>query len=175
MKNGNKGDKKLHQRGKIVKIVILIIYLVFAIILFYVLYINGINLVIILLLLGFISLIFLGSFFRQRKKSIYSELYPDKKRNKIQRPPRKLELKIENDSEKLVQTKLRNVSLNFNYRKSLINKCENCGMLITGYKKKCPTCGKVFDLKAIIKKCKTCGMTIPKSVKKCPICGTRTL
>ena len=112
---------------------------------------------------------------KKKKKSIYSELYPDKKRNKIQRPPRKLELNIETDSEDTVQKKLRNVDLSFRYRKPLINKCENCGMMITGYKKKCPTCGKVFELKEVIKKCKTCGMTIPKSTKKCPICGARTL
>ncbi len=169
MKNEN------NQRGRFVKTLILIIYLVFVVFLFYILFIFGINPVIIVLLLICISSIILGIFFRQKKKSIYSELYPDKKRNKIQRPPRKLELNIETDSEKLVQKKLRNVDLNFKYRKSLINKCENCGMMITGYKKRCPTCGKDFELKEVIKKCKTCGMMIPKSTKKCPICGTRTL
>ncbi|MBY9011287.1 MAG: hypothetical protein KGD70_02820 [Candidatus Lokiarchaeota archaeon] len=179
MKNENKGvynEKDSHQRGKFVKIILLIIYLVFVIILFYILTIIGIELIIILLLLGFMSLIILGMFFRpKKKKTIYSELYPDKERNKIQRPPRKIELKIETDSELLQQKKLRNIDLNFKYRKSLINKCENCGMIITGYKKNCPTCGKVFELKEVIKKCKTCGLTIPKSVKKCPICGTRSL
>ena len=178
MKNENKGDykeKELRQRGNFVKILFLIIYLVIVVFLFYLLSNAGINPVIILLLLGFMSLIILGTFFRKKKKSIYSELYPDKERTKIQRPPRKLELKIETDSEKLQQKKLRNVNLNFKYRKSLINKCESCGMIITGNKKTCPTCGKRFELKEVIKKCKTCGMTIPKSVKKCPVCGARTL
>lgn len=168
-------EKEVNQRGYFVKILFLIIYLVLAVYLFYVLSVWGINLVIILLLLGFLSLIVLGTFFRQKKKSFYSELYPDKDRKKIQRPPRKIELKIETDSEKMQERKLRNIDLNFKYRKSLINKCENCGMIITGYKKNCPTCGKVFELKEVIKKCKTCGMTIPKSTKKCPICGTRTI
>ncbi|NVM18007.1 MAG: hypothetical protein HWN80_09840 [Candidatus Lokiarchaeota archaeon] len=179
MKNENKGDykeKPVRQRGKLVRILILIIYLVFVVFLFYILSIIGINPFITILLLFCMSSIVLGSIFRKTKtKTIYSELYPDKKRNKNQRPPRKLELNIETDSEELVQKKLRNVDLNFRYRKSLINKCENCGMMITGYKKKCPTCGKDFELKEVIKKCKTCGMTIPKSIKKCPICGTRTL
>ena len=168
-------EKEVNQRGYFVKILILVFYLVFVVYLFYVLSVWGINLVIILLLLGFLSLIVLGTFFRQKKKSIYSELYPDKDRKKIQRPPRKIELKIETDSEKMQERKFRDIDLNFKYRKSLINKCENCGMIITGYKKNCPTCGKVFELKEVIKKCKTCGMTIPKSTKKCPICGTRTL
>ena len=174
-KMGDLKEKEVHQGGYFVKTLVLIIYLVFVVWLFYILSISGINLVIILLLLGFMSLIVLGTFFRSKKKTIYSDLYPDKKRTKIQRPPRKIELKIETDSEKLQERKLRNIDLNFKYRKSLINKCENCGMIITGYKKNCPTCGKVFELKKVIKKCKTCGMTIPKSTKKCPICGTRTL
>ncbi len=174
-KKGDFKEKEVNQRGYFVKILILLIYLVFVVYLFYVLSVWGINLVIILLLLGFLSLIVLGTFFRQKKKSIYSELYPDKERKKIQRPPRKIELNIETDSEKIQERKLRNIDLNFKYRKSLINKCENCGMIITGYKKNCPTCGNAFELKEVIKKCKTCGMTIPKSTKKCPICGTRTL
>lgn len=178
MNKENKGDskeKRMNQRGNLGKIILLIIYLFVVVFLFYILLEIGINFVIIFLLLGFLSLIIIGSFFIQKKKnSIYSKLYPDKKRNKVQRPPRKLELKIEADSETLARKKFRNVDLNFKYRKTLINKCENCGMLITGYKRNCPTCGRAFELKEVIKKCKTCGITIPKSVKKCPICGTRT-
>ena len=94
-KKGDFKEKEVNQRGYFVKILILIIYLVFVVYLFYVLSVWGINLVIILLLLGFLSLIVLGTFFRQKKKSIYSELYPDKERKKIQRPPRNIELKIE--------------------------------------------------------------------------------
>jgi RNA polymerase subunit RPABC4/transcription elongation factor Spt4 len=126
-------------------------------------------------MLGFVSLITVGSLLRRKtKKSIYSELYPDKKRNRIQRPPRKLELKKEAGSEVFEKKKFRDVNLNFKYRKALINKCENCGMIITSHKKICPICGKSIELKELIKKCSNCGMTITKSIKKCPICGTRT-
>ena len=177
MNNKNMGDikEKRMNQGNLGKILLLIIYLFVVVFLFYILVEIGIDLIIIFLLLGFLSLIVIGSFFiKKKKKSIYSELYPDKKRNKIQRPPRKLELKIEADSETLVTKKFRDVDLDFKHRKTLINKCENCGMIITGYKRTCPTCGRAFELKEVIKKCKTCGITIPKSVKKCPICGTRT-
>ncbi|GAH37240.1 unnamed protein product, partial [marine sediment metagenome] len=72
------------------------------------------------------------------------------------------------------QKNFKEANLNFKYRKSLINKCENCGMLITGYRKSCPTCGQAIELKEIVKKCKNCGMLITKSVKICPICRKRT-
>ena len=135
----------------------------------------GINPLLIILILAFLILMIIGSLFRfRKKKSIYSELYPDKKQNKIQRPPRKLDLKKKAESEVFEQKKLRDVTLDFKYRKSLINRCENCGMIITSHKKKCPICGKSIELKEIIKKCSNCGITIPKSTKKCPVCGTRT-
>jgi RNA polymerase subunit RPABC4/transcription elongation factor Spt4 len=178
MKNENKKDykeKSSKPGGIFVKLLILIISIAFIVFLFYILFIFGINPFIIFLLLACMCSIIVGSIFRQKKKkSLYSELYPDKERKKIQRPPRKIEMKIDTDSKKLEQKKLRYVDLDFKYSKSLINKCENCGMTITGYKKTCPTCGKDYKLKEVIKKCKTCEMMIPKSVKKCPICGNQT-
>lgn len=178
MKDENKGEieeETRPRRGIFVKILLLMILLVIVAFGFYVLTSIGINPIIVALLLTCMSSVIIGFIFRQKKKkSLYLELYPDKERNKIQRPPRKLEIKVDTDSKKLEQTGLRNVDLDFKYSKSLINKCENCGMTITGYKKTCPTCGKDFKLKEVIKKCKTCGMMIPKSVKKCPICGNQT-
>jgi len=161
---------------KFLRILLLIIFLSIIIFLYFVLVNLGINPFLVILMLAFVSLITIGSFFmKNRKKSIYSELFPDKKRNKIQRPPRKRELKIKAESEVFEKTKFRDVNLDFKYRKTLINKCENCGMIITNYKKYCPICGKSIELKELIKKCSNCGMTIPKSTKKCPICRTRTI
>ena len=160
---------------KLLRIILVIIILSIMVFLYFVLYNLGINPFLIILMLVFVCLITIGTVFRQnRKKSIYSELYPDKKRDRIQRPPRKLELKKKTESEVFEQKKFREVNLDFKYRKSLINKCENCGMIITSYKKNCPICGNSIELKELIKKCSSCGMTIPKSVKKCPVCGTRT-
>ena len=174
-KKGEFKEKNVEKRRVFVKISILILYLVFVAYLFYILLVFGINIVIILLILGFMSLLIIGTIFSRRKKTIYAELYPDKERTEIERPPRKIELKIDTEAEESQERKLRSINLNFKYRKSIINKCENCGMLITGSQKTCPTCGKGFELKEVIKKCKTCGMTIPKSTKKCPVCGTRVV
>ncbi len=156
------------------KMLLLIIYLIVLIFLYIILMEIGTNPLLIILILGFMLLLFVGSLFIKKKQSpIYSKMFPDKKR-RSQDFHRKLELKIETEPEKPAQKLFKEVNLNFKYRKSLINKCENCGMLITGYRKNCPTCGQAIQLKEIVKKCKNCGMLITKSVKICPICRKRT-
>ena len=134
------------------------------------------NPLLIALILGFVLLLFVGSFFAKKKqKSIYSKMFSDKKKRRSQDFHRKLEFKIETEPEKPAQKSFKEVNLNFKYRKSLINKCENCGMIITSYSKNCPTCGQALEMKEIVKKCKNCGMLITKSVKICPICRKRTI
>jgi len=156
------------------KMLLLIIYLIVLIFLYILLMEFGTNPLLIILILGFVLLLFVGTFFLKKKQSpIYSKMFPDKKR-RSQDFHRKLELKIERTPEKPAQKNFKEVNLNFKYRKSLINKCENCGMLITSYRKNCPTCGQTIQLKEIVKKCKNCGMLITKSVKICPICRKRT-
>ena len=157
------------------KIFLSIVCLVVIISLYVILMDFGVHPLLIILILGFVLLLFVGSFFIEKKQSpIYSKMFPDKKR-RSQDFHRKLELKIEMEPEKPAQKSFKEVNLNFKYRKSLINKCENCGMLITGYRKNCPTCGQALEMKEIVKKCKNCGMLITKSVKICPICRKRTI
>ncbi len=157
------------------KILLPIVCLVVIIFLYIILMEFGVHPLLIILILGFVLLLFVGSFFMEKKQSpIYSKMFPDKKR-RSQDFHRKLELKIETEPEKPAQKSFKEVNLNFKYRKSLVNKCENCGMLITGYRKNCPTCGQALEMKEIVKKCKNCGMLITKSVKICPICRKRTI
>ena len=164
------------KKNNYLKILLLIIYLIVLIILYIILMEFGTNPLLIILILGFVLLLFVGSFFIKKKQSpIYSKMFPDKKKRRSQDFHRKLELKIERTPEKPAQKNFKEVNLNFKYRKSLINKCENCGMTITSYSKNCPTCGQALELKEIVKKCKNCGMLITKSVKICPICRKRTI
>ena len=173
MKDENGGENS-SKKSNVRVLFLSIVYVIAMVVIFIVMLNFGVDSFLIILLIAFISLLILGSTLKRRKqKSLYSKLYPDKKQDMIQRPPRKLELTIKAEQEAPVEKKFREVNLNFKYRKSLINKCENCGMIITSNKKNCPICGKTIELKGIIMKCKKCGMTIPKSVKKCPVCGTR--
>ncbi|MBA7515829.1 hypothetical protein ES705_07872 [subsurface metagenome] len=175
MKTENKKESS-SKKNNFLKILLLIIYLIVLIFLYIILMEFGINPLLIILILGFVLLLFVGSLFRKKKqKSIYSKMFPDKKKRRSQDFHRKLELKIERTPEKPAQKDFKEVNLNFKYRKSLINKCENCGMIITSYSKNCPTCGQALGMKEIVKKCKNCGMLITKSVKVCPICRKRTI
>jgi len=168
------GGENSSKKSNVRVLFLSIVYVIAMVVVFIVMLNFGVNPFIIIILLAFISLTILGSILKRRKqKSMYSKLYPDKKQVTIQRPARKLELTIKPEQKAPEEKKFREVNLNFKYRKSLINKCENCGMIITSHKKNCPICGKTIELKGIITKCKKCGMTIPKSVKKCPVCGTR--
>ncbi|MFW9819419.1 MAG: hypothetical protein ACFFE5_07400 [Candidatus Thorarchaeota archaeon] len=117
----------------------LIFLLVGIVILYYLLIEFQTNLIIVILIAVFILLTFAGLIFRSRKKKrIYDQLFPEKKRQ-TQPIKRREEFRIEK------QPELKNVSdinLNFKYRRPLIKKCENCGMVIASYVKKCPVCGE---------------------------------
>ena len=39
----------------------------------------------------------------------------------------------------------KSINLDFKYRKPIIRKCENCGMILASFVKRCPLCGKQID------------------------------
>ena len=116
----------------------LILLLIGIFILYYILIEFKTNLIIVLLIIIFILLTFLGLIFRNRKKRrIYTQLFPEKKR-KTQPIRIREEFRIDKEPD---MKKLSDINLNFKYRRPLIKKCENCGMVIASYVKKCPICG----------------------------------
>ncbi|MFX1278761.1 MAG: hypothetical protein ACFFA3_05040 [Promethearchaeota archaeon] len=116
--------------------VTLVLLLIGLFILYYILIEFKTNIIIVILIISFIFLTFLGFIFRNRKKKkMYDDLFPEKQR-RTQPIKRREEYKPEPDLKKLA-----GISLNFKYREPLIKKCENCGMVIASYVKKCPICG----------------------------------
>ncbi|MFX1380631.1 MAG: hypothetical protein ACFFA4_16230 [Promethearchaeota archaeon] len=132
-------DKQTPSKKKLVLNSLSLILLLFGVfILYYILIEFKTNIFIVVLIIIFILLTFLGLIFRGRKKkSIYSKLFPEKKR-KTQPIKKRAEFRIESEPQ---IKKLAEINLNFKYRKPLIKKCENCGMVIASYVKKCPICG----------------------------------
>ncbi|MFW9942185.1 MAG: hypothetical protein ACFFFT_14195 [Candidatus Thorarchaeota archaeon] len=115
----------------------LILLLIGVFILYYILIEFQTNLIVVILIIVFILLTFSGLIFRnRRKKRIYDQLFPEKKRR--QPIKRREEFRINTGPD---MKKLSEINLNFKYREPLIKKCENCGMVIASYVKKCPVCG----------------------------------
>ncbi|MEE9377820.1 MAG: hypothetical protein V3V33_07260 [Candidatus Lokiarchaeia archaeon] len=127
-----------NRKKLIVRLVVLVIYLI-ILLYFYYLFINfGANPFIITLLIVFIFLTTIGPFLRKNKRSLYSRMFPDRKRlnnkNKERTFTKEKELK-------LTQPKIfKSIDLNFKYRNPIIKKCENCGNIVPSFVKTCPFC-----------------------------------
>jgi len=164
-------DKAITRRRVILRFIVLIFYMLILMYLYYFLTQFGVSPLLISLIIIFVLLTLAGPLFRNIwKKSFYSKMFPDKK-EQVQESHERPEFKIKSEKVPVKPRTIKNVNLNFKYRRSIINKCENCGMTITSFAKTCPNCGKSISGKRIIRKCENCGMTIPNFVKKCPVCG----
>ena len=135
--------KETNRKKLIVWLVILVIYLIILLYFYYLLIKFGANPFIITLLIVFIFLMTISPFLRKNKRSLYSRMFPDRKR----KPPLNYEKKkrtITKEKElKLTQPKIfKSVDLNVNYRKPIIKKCENCGNIVPSFVKTCPFCKK---------------------------------
>jgi RNA polymerase subunit RPABC4/transcription elongation factor Spt4 len=165
-----KSEEKVSQKRIVLRSLTLILYLFIIIFLFYLLTVYKTNPLIIGLTVSFVVLLLLGFYLRTRKsKTLYSKMFPNKRRKNNQQYHQREEFKIDRSPDR---KKLADISFDFKYRRALINKCENCGMTLTSFVKNCPRCGSRVASKNIVKKCENCGMLIPRNTKKCPVCGT---
>lgn len=125
------------------KFIILVIY-ISALIIFYNFLDSrfGVNPFVVVPLLVFVFLISVGPFLKRRKKSLYSRMFPDKKKRMTLNTQRRRD-KFKIEERKPPQPKVfKHISLDFNYSTPLIGKCENCGNILPNFVKKCPFCGK---------------------------------
>ncbi len=139
-------EKKKSKKGIILRLFFLIVNLLIVFFLYNLLNEFGINPFIIGLILIFVFLVFAGPLLSGKSKSLYSRMFPDKKkkaREKFQRKREEYEKKDEMRQFKLKH--INQINLDFEYRKPIIHKCEYCGMIITQFAKKCPICGKKTD------------------------------
>ncbi|KKM85748.1 hypothetical protein LCGC14_1285920 [marine sediment metagenome] len=136
--------KKPSSRKVLFKFIILIFFLI-VFFFFYNYFVKfGANPVIIAALLLFVFLTLIGLFLNRNKKSLYSRMFPDKKKRIA------LNTKRTRDTFKIKEIKppqpkvFRHISLDGSYSKPLISKCENCGNILPNFVKRCLFCGKKF-------------------------------
>jgi rubrerythrin len=82
------------------------------------------------------------------RRSLYSRMFSDEKRTKLGGYGyQKLKEVIQKESQikSYKPRKHRYINLNVKYRKPLVARCNNCGMTVAGFVKKCPRCGEAVS------------------------------
>ena len=130
----NNSENKSHYSKKLkIKIIGGIIYLIVLILILSLLILTNTNFYISILVILFLFLLGIGpiisGFNKQRLRNLFHRRAPQS-----------------NQIDKAVIKRPNNMSLNFEYKTSLLKKCSKCGMLLISSVKKCPNCGnKKFD------------------------------
>ncbi|MFX1497601.1 MAG: hypothetical protein ACFFBH_08755 [Promethearchaeota archaeon] len=141
----NKTSKKKSHAG--IRLLLLIIYVILLFVIYQFFIITEHNLLVGILLSIFSFLIFVGPIFQyQKTKRMYQRLFPDKnKRIKEKYDKKRLEEKKKKDFEFYKKKIPMPIDLEYNYKKSLIQKCLNCGTIVPSFVKKCPNCGASLE------------------------------
>ncbi len=138
----NEINEKDNSRKRLIFRLIVLISYVCIMVYFYFLFIQfGAHPFITIILLIFIFLISISPFLRKNKKSLYSRMFPNRKRKATLNYQKKV-IAIQDEEEMHeVQPKIpKSINLDLKYRRPIINKCENCGNIIPNFVKKCPFC-----------------------------------
>lgn len=143
-----KEARKSHNRQLMYQLIGLLINLIILYFLYIYLTELNTNPLLSLLIVTFILLIFAGIIFKgTRRKTLYSRLFPEKNAQIKKRERRKrMKYQIKSDIETSKLKQFDPIDLNFKYNKPLIVKCNNCGMILPSFAKKCPNCGKERSL-----------------------------
>ena len=135
-------NKEITRKKLTRRLIFIVVYLFILIFLYFFLINLGINPLGLLIVFLFLYLISIGPLFRQKKRTLYSRLYPDRKRTSSMS-----QQKIKTAPEKIRQPQpkiFRPVSLEASYNKPLVLKCEKCGNIIPNFVKRCPFCKRQF-------------------------------
>ncbi len=143
-----KDDTQEFKKKFVLRLAFIIISLFILISLFYLLSEFGLNPFIIILILAFTFLIFTGPFLKRKKKkkSLYSRMFPNKhSRFRLEESKQRKDFRVKTETISPQSEKFKSINLDFKYRKPILRKCENCGMILASFVKKCPLCGKQID------------------------------
>jgi len=139
--SNDKMELRVIRKKLIIRLIIFLVYLGILLYFYYLLIKIGINPFIITLLLVFILLISIGPFLRRNKRSLYSRMFPDRKRRSTSDFQKKKVIIPNKQHMKQNESKVfKPINLDHNYRKPIINKCEKCGNIVPSFVKTCPFC-----------------------------------
>jgi len=124
-----------------IRFLFLFIYIIALLYLYYILVESGSNPIITILLIIFLFLLIVGILFRRKSKSLYSKMFPEKRKEHLFEKST-LPTEKKRESEQAQPKIIKPISLNTKYRKPIVLKCRNCGNLIPNFVKQCPFCNK---------------------------------
>jgi hypothetical protein len=150
-----KEDKQELKKKFILRLVFIIISLLIFIYLYFLLSEFGANPFIIILILAFVFFIFSGpvlkkNFFSsllfRRKSNLFKISEKNKHRRfRIEEKGRGKNIKNNTKLEQNLSESNKPINIDFKYRKPILRKCGNCGMILASFVKQCPLCGKQID------------------------------
>lgn len=131
-------EKKKTRNYSVLKLVLLIIFAIFLFFFYNTLISFGSSHLLALLILSFFFLFFIGLLFKG--KEMFS-LFERNRYNNLQQSEKEKYLK---EFEKHHVRRIDHIKLDTKYRKPIIRKCPNCGILLPHFVKKCPNCREVI-------------------------------
>ncbi|MHA1670296.1 MAG: zinc ribbon domain-containing protein [Promethearchaeota archaeon] len=130
-------EKIKKKKNYYLQIVLLITFTIFLVYFYNVLINYGSSHLLALLILFFFTLLFIGLLVKG--KEIFS-LFKHKRYNNQQNEKERYLKEFETHHVRRID----HIKLDSKYRKPIIRKCPNCGMLLPHFVKKCPNCGEVI-------------------------------
>lgn len=132
-------ERKHSRKYYIFVIILIIVYIIFLVQFYNILRKLGSSFPLAILILVFAFLIFLGVLFKA--KDIYL-LFKFKRKKKNEYLDKKDKFLKEYEKYHPYTRRVDYVNLNLKYRKKIIHKCPNCGIILASFVKKCPNCGE---------------------------------
>jgi hypothetical protein len=132
--------KKKSWKRNLIKIILIIVFTIFLYELYKILLNFGASLLLAFLIMLFLTLVFIGLLVKDKNKSFFSRYKRD--RNNSITDTSKDDFLNEYEKYHPQKRRIDYINIRSKYRKPLVRKCSNCGIMIPGFVKKCPNCGE---------------------------------
>ena len=136
----NTDIKKKSWKRNLIKIISVIVYIIFLYELYNILRNFGASLLLALLIMLFPTLVFIGVLVKDKNVSFFSRY--KRNRNNSTKDTSKEDFLNEYDKYHPQKRRIDYINIQSKYRKPLVRKCPNCGIMVPGFVKKCPNCGE---------------------------------
>lgn len=136
----NTDIKKKSWKRNLIKIISVIVYIIFLYELYNILRNFGASLLLALLIMLFPTLVFIGVLVKDKNVSFFSRY--KRNRNNSTKDTSKEDFLNEYDKYHPQKRRIDYINIQSKYRKPIVRKCWNCGIMVPGFVKKCPNCGE---------------------------------